>query len=361
MKVFHASETIKGGVATVQKQLAQAQILSTAVTQVTCLVPEDQVSEIDEIDAGHLLTFRRTGRDVGSFWRFLTAFCGYVWRENPDIVHLHSTFAGVLGRLALVALRPLRKPKVVYCPHAFAFLMDNSPTKRKLYVWVEKLLLPMTDKIICVSDYEKTSAVQLTLSAEKMVVVHNGVPDRGHPPEALRAHDELNLLFVGRLDFQKGYDIIIDAMRQLQGNPIHLTIVGDSVNGQQEKIALPNITYTGWLRSQELEKYFLAADALVIPSRWEGFAMVPLEAMSYGLAIVASDSTSLPEVVIDGKTGRLFKNGNANDLKDKILTLQHAEFREMGSAGYKLYKSSFTSELMISKTFQVYDELWKKC
>lgn len=357
MKVFHASETIKGGVATVQKQIAQAQILSPAFTQVTCLVPADQVTEIDEIAADHLLTFRRTGRDVGSFWRFLTAFCRHAWREKPDVVHLNSTFAGVLGRLALIALRPVRKPKVVYCPHAFAFLMDNSPAKRKLYVWVEKLLLPTTDKVICVSDYEKTSAVNLNLSADKLVVVHNGVPDRGgaHPVSAYP--EGLNLLFVGRLDFQKGYDIIIDAMRQLQGNPIHLTIIGDSVNGQQEKIALPNITYTGWLRSHELEKYFLAADALVIPSRWEGFAMVPLEAMSYALAIVASDSTSLPKVVIDGKTGRLFKNGDANDLKEKILALQHAAFREMGSEGYKLYQSSFTSKLMISRTFQVYNEL----
>jgi len=356
MKILHCAETIKGGVATVLKQIAAAQIIMPECQQLICLIPDSQREELHEIADEHIVTFRRRGRNLGSFIRLMKSFTRQLLKEKPDVVHLHSTFAGVLARLVLIVVYPIIRPKVVYCPHAFAFLMESSPFKQKCYVWIERFLSLTTDKIICVSDYERNQAIQYGLNKKKVVTVHNGVPLR-HNTKKLKDNIKIELLFVGRLDFQKGYDLLVSAMKKINDPLFHLTIVGDSVNGETEKVALDNITYTGWLKSNELEKYFLNSDALVIPSRWEGFAMVPLEAMSFSLPVVASDSTSLPEVVKNNKTGFLFKSGDAEDLKNKILALKEVDLIIMGDNGNELFSKNFTSNLMIEKTALLYQQI----
>jgi len=356
MKILHCAETIKGGVATVLKQIAAAQISSPECERIICLVPDSQREELHEIADENIITFKRKGRDLGSFIRLIKTFTRQLLKDKPDIVHLHSTFSGVLARLVLIVVYPIHRPKVVYCPHAFSFLMESSSLKQKCYVWIERFLSLITDKIICVSDYERNQAVRYGLNEKKLVVIHNGVPQRDNAPR-LNNENKIDLLFVGRLDFQKGYDLLVSAMKKINDPTIHLTIVGDSVNGETEKVALDNITYTGWIKSNELEKYFLKSDALVIPSRWEGFAMVPLEAMSYSLPVVASDSTSLPEVVHNNDSGFLFRSGDANDLRNKILALKDVDLTLMGEKGNKLFSKAFTSRSMIEKTALLYQQI----
>lgn len=361
MKVFHAAEIIKGGVATVMKQLAIYQSEQIEVTELRCLIPEDQEKEIAPLDKRYIKTFKRSGRDLRSLIYFLRSFVFYVICHKPDVVHVHSSFAGVLGRVALILLRPIRRPKVIYCPHAFAFLMQGSNKKKKIYALVERFLAVFTDKIICVSKYEKDLAVSYGLPNNKLVVIHNGVPvidDNGLRAENPYQSNVVNLLFVGRFDFQKGFDIIERLMQNLDGKSFHLTAVGGAVlNTSVQPLQLPQITYTGWLSSNELAPYLAYADLLIIPSRWEGFAMVPLEAMSYALPILASDSTSLPEVVIDGLTGRLFPLENEGLLFEIINTTSKEEWKEMGCNARELFLCEFTAEKMKKSTELIYKEV----
>ncbi|WP_128178818.1 glycosyltransferase [[Pantoea] beijingensis] len=357
MKILHCAETIKGGVATVMKQIIAAQINSPECEKVICLIPDSQREELNEISEKNISTFHRTGRNIFSLLNLTVKFFFLLLREKPDVVHLHSTFSGFFARLVLILLMPIRRPKVIYCPHAFSFLMENSAIKQRIYIYIERFFSLVTDSIICVSDYERMKAINCGLKETKLIVIHNGVPP--HASEhAKHQRVNLNLLFVGRLDFQKGYDVLIEAMRQIHDPTIHLTIVGDSVTKETQKILLDNVTYTGWLKSAELESHFINSDALIIPSRWEGFAMVPLEAMSYSLPIVSSDSTSLPEVVKDGETGFLFENGNADELREKILSLKNIDLKVMGANGNRLFRDKFTSESMIEKTNKLYQEIF---
>ncbi len=356
MKVLHAAETIKGGVATVLKQLMIAQIGNYNFTSVVSIVPDDQQQELLEVPMRNIVFFKRTGRNILSFLAFLKVFIKAVVSIDPDIVHLHSTFAGFLGRIGLFLIWPIRRPKVIYCPHAFSFMMESSKLKLKFFLYAEKMLLGITDKIICVSNYEKEVAVVSGLASNKMLVIHNGVKARRYICKK-RSGDNINLLFVGRLDYQKGYDLLIKAMQDIRDPHIHLTIVGDSVNEEIEKTELENITYTGWLNPTALENYFIKADVLIIPSRWEGFAMVPLEAMSYSLAIIASNSTSLPEVVKDGVTGFLFENNNYESLLEKITLMTESNIKKMGQAGNEFFIKNFTADVMIAKTIEVYMDI----
>lgn len=355
MKILHAAETIKGGVATVIKQLAYSQINDGDNNKVICLIPDNQCSELNNISKNNIVTFKRKGRDLISLLRFFLKFTVLIIKERPDLIHLHSTFSGALGRISLIFLKPFLKSKVIYCPHAFSFLMEGSKIKRKMFFYVEKILLPITDNVICVSQYEKKMAVELGLSKKKLVVIYNGVPAKLTNMKK-KVSKPLKLLFVGRFDHQKGYDLLIETIVKLNKNDFVLTIIGDSVNSKNQRIEAENIVYTGWIDSDSMEPYFLNADVLIIPSRWEGFAMVPLEAMSYSLPIIASDSTSLPEVVLDKITGLLFEKDNADSLLRCILQLSDYDLISMGKEGNKYFINKFTDKKMIASTSHLYSK-----
>lgn len=360
MKILHAAETIKGGVASVMRQLVTDQIEPGKKNKVHCIIPLDQREELKNIDDQYLMPYHRNGRGLSSFINFFFIFIKTVFKEKPDIVHLHSTFAGVMGRIALVFLRPLRHPKVVYCPHAFAFLMQSSEKKRKIYSFIEKILSKYTDAIICVSEYEKTKAIEVGLPPEKLRVVHNGVPQQeikvtqANPYKA----DVCNVLFVGRFDFQKGFDILAEVMRSLEGRPFHLTAVGGAVHDENFNVGImPQTTFTGWLDSDAMAPYFTYADVLVMPSRWEGFGMVPLEAMSYGLPVMATDCTSLPEVVKDSINGFLFEIQNSKEIVKRLINTPRDRWSSMGIEAKKSFLENFTADKMIYATFGIYKEL----
>jgi glycosyltransferase involved in cell wall biosynthesis len=286
--------------------------------------------------------------------RFFCAFTWLVIRERPDVVHLHSTFAGILGRFSLLFLRGLIRPRIVYCPHAFAFLMQTSSVTRSAYAFIERALALWTDRIICVSEHEMRHAVESGLPHDRLVLIHNGVSERMPKSGVVGDASDVQLLFVGRLDHQKGFDVLLDAMEKLEHEAFHLTVVGGSVLGRTQPPARPNITYAGWLDAGGAERAFRAADVLIVPSRWEGFAMVPLEAMSHGLPVIASDCSSFPEMITHGVNGLLFPVEDGAMLVECIRSRSIGEWAAMGRNGYLTHRERFTSSRMLRETAHVY-------
>ncbi|WP_411750642.1 glycosyltransferase [Serratia marcescens] len=362
MKILHAAETIKGGVATVMRLIASDHVNNPKVSEVYCLVPENQKDEVKHLPASAVLTFERTGRNFSSFVSFISHFVKNICHVKPDIIHLHSTFAGVLGRLILIVMYPIYRPKVIYCPHAFSFLMEGGQLKKFFYRTVERVLLPITDAVICVSVYEKNAAIANGLKEEKLHVVYNGVPaptsiDSLKNPYQIPG--VINLLFVGRLDYQKGFDILIKMMSNLDSKPYHLTIIGGAVHGDNLYAKLPQTTYTGWLSSDEISPYFAYADVLIIPSRWEGFAMVPLEAMSYGTPVISSNCTSFPEMIFPGVNGELFDLAHHEKLSSIVVSKTKEEWATMGKRAESIFLENFKVDKMVEQTMNVYKHVLK--
>lgn len=354
--VLHAAETIKGGVATVLRQLLSGGGSRSRHIEAYCLVPAEHLSELPDRSPKRTVSYRRSGRDLLSLARFAFALWGAVVRVRPNVVHLHSTFAGAVGRVVLLPLRPFLGFKVVYCPHAFAFSMSSRKASVLIASLVERVLTRMTDAVICVSEFERQCAIERGLQRLKLHVVRNGVPDvaEDNPPNPF-ASGVTNLLFVGRFDFQKGFDILLSAMECLEGSPFHLTAVGGAVNEEFEPPPRTNISYTGWLGSKELPAYFRHADVVVLPSRWEGLPMVGLEALSYGLPIIASRASSLPELVGEDGCGVLVEPENPEALADAIASLEASERRLIQQRARARYLANFTSSRMIDDTCDVYD------
>lgn len=357
MKVLHAAETIKGGVATVMRQIALASVASSEITELHCLVPENQKSEIKVLPSENVVTFKRTGRNIGSFLSFIHRFISNIIKHKPDLIHLHSTFAGVLGRLVLIVLYPIYRPKVIYCPHAFSFLMEGNKLKKLVYKSIEYALLPITDAVICVSKFERNAAIENGLNGKKLHVVYNGVPIVDVNAALTNPYEEnvINLLFVGRFDYQKGFDILSSMIEKLKGQPYHLTVVGGAVHGEDVYPDLPQTTYTGWLSSDDISPYFRYADVLIVPSRWEGFAMVSLEAMSYGIPVVSSNCTSFPEMVFPGVNGYMFNLSSPETLPEIVEGQSKDDWALMGVNARTIFMDKFISERMVEGTFKVYN------
>lgn len=360
MKVIHAAETIKGGVATVINSLVEYQLEEKL--DIICLVPSDQRENLITLDNLRTETFNRNGRSLVGMFAFALALFRLLKNEEPNIVHLHSSFAGLLGRLVIFFSGNRNKIKVIYCPHAFSFLMKTSKWKTNIYAWIERVLSKVTDKIICVSTEEYESAITRKFSKDKLVLIHNGVKIKNTTNIQIIEKNDIKLLFVGRFDYQKGIDTLQEAIRILGSKnldfSITLTLVGDYVNSEEkvefEEYPKIKIKHRGWLSPDELEQEYLESNVLVIPSRWEGFAMVPLEAMSYGLPIIASDIKPFQEIINDNIDGLLFKSESAESLAEKIKILDKVNLQELGKQGLENFERSYTDLGMNKRIIENY-------
>ena len=241
--------------------------------------------------------------------------------------------------------------------------MQGSRRRHRLYAAVERALAGFCDAIICVSRYERTEALSYGVPDAKLHVIYNGVPPADQIANKVESpyrtlEGGLNVLFVGRFDYQKGLDILVSAMERLKGEPFHLTAIGSGVlETIQVAPLLSNVTYTGWLSSKEIRPYLAHADVVVVPSRWEAFGLSAAEAMSYGRAVIAADVCSLPEMIFNGKTGLLFKVGDVSHLETLLRDTPREKWLVMGRAALSHWERYFTARGCQDATLDLYRKL----
>lgn len=238
-------------------------------------------------------------------------------KYNPDIVYAHSSKAGAIARAADIGLRN----RCVYNPHGWAFNMRCSAKKKAMYTAIEKIAAPFCDKIICISDAEKQSALDKKICREdKLQVIFNGVDIESYENGVRGAikRKDLNIPedafvvgMVGRMSPQKAPDVFVKMAKQVKDEVpnAHFIIVG---NGNQEdeirKYAEDNgfsnsLNITGWVDNPM--SYVELFDVACLLSRWEGFGLALPEYMMAGKPIVASRVDAIPNIIRNGENGLL--------------------------------------------------------
>jgi glycosyltransferase involved in cell wall biosynthesis len=192
-------------------------------------------------------------------------------------------------------------------------------------------------------------------------VVRYGLPPG--PPPRHDGRDPLRLLAVGRLEPQKGLDVLLRAMPAiLAAEPgARLQVAGDgsrrdALAAQAEALGVaPAIDWLG--RREDVDALMAGAGMLVHPARWEGFGLVLLEAMRSALAVVASRTAAIPEVVDDGVTGLLVEPEDADGLAAAATSLlaEPARARALGAAGRRRLEERFSPARMGRETIAVYE------
>lgn len=358
MRVLHVAETARGGVGTYLEEIVPSQVRRYGAGNVRVVLPHGDLRLLPAIPGGTASPFRaiRGGR-LGTTLSMAMLATRHIVGWQPDVVHLHSTFAGLLR--PLLPLLP-HTARVVYCAHGWAFDRDTGWCRRRAMQATELLLSTMADAVVSVSPHDDRRAANIGIAPDRCWLVTNGVADA---PRATPASDTawpdgcLRVLFVGRLDRQKGADVLYAAMRKL-GDQAHAIVVGAPVVGRSRTGNAPaNVHLAGWLSRPQINALYAAADVLVAPSRWEGLPLVALEAMRSGLPVVGSRIGGLEDVVTDGVCGRLFKPGDVDELVHLLEGIQGPQLAEMGRRGRARFLARFQSTRVVHELDCLYREL----
>ena len=209
-----------------------------------------------------------------------------------DLVHLHSSKAGATGRLALASLGRSRPPSV-FTPHGWSWLVGGwlAPA----YRLIEWIMIPVTTAVVTVSDEERAvGQVVLGSRAARIEVIQNGVDlSRFRPlgPVASRPEQPF-VVCVGRLCHQRGPDVAVAALALMRTPDVRLRLVGEgkdraAIENQVSALGLTGRVEMVGLRPDPAPD-LRAADVVMIPSRYDGMALILLEAMACGAAVVAT-------------------------------------------------------------------------
>jgi glycosyltransferase involved in cell wall biosynthesis len=346
-RIVHAAETSGGGLATYIGHLIKMQRDFFGPGCITAILPESQSQFMRSVPGVEVLTFDDSAGRVVNAFRLARRLKEFVNGGQPNVVHLHSTFAGAVLRPMLLKLKS--KTKIIYCPHGWAFDRKMSSYAQYGAKWIERKLAPLCHAIVCISYHEVRAARQCGIAPEKLVLVRNGVPMVAPTPAIDPAsiawpEGKRRILFVGRFDRQKGVDVLLRAVSELK-DQVFACIVGDSVVDNLPVASdAENVRLCGWLSPAQLEAYYQSADVVVIPSRWEGFGLVAAEAMRAGLPVIASNVGGLTEIVDDGVTGILIPTDDEKVLVQTLRDLTDAHLRAMGKAGRERFLRDFTME-----------------
>jgi glycosyltransferase involved in cell wall biosynthesis len=356
-RVLHISEFTKGGIETHLNEVLSYQSGRHDIY----LMASEQNSRPESLqisqDRLYLYPYKRK---PAYFLQAIKAIHHKVKSFKPDIVHVHGTFAGVF--LRTLFFFKSRRPVVIYNAHGWAFLMDTKPWKQRAFAFVEKVLALRTDYIINISRHEYEMAMHYGLPAEKSGVVYNGVSDTiasSKPPFETQP-DKINLLYVGRFDRQKGFDLLLDVFNEHKFANVHLYLVGDTVLEEVEYVFPDNAVKIGWVDNSEIDRYMRACDAVIIPSRWEGFGIVAIEALRNKKPVIASNRGALPEIIRHGLNGYIFDFENKQELADIVHRLDKPTLEAMGQTGLNIFQDKFHSVQMNKQIERLYEETLQK-
>ncbi len=357
MKIAHVTEAWNGGVATYINTLTRHQAREHEIVLIYSenATQHDFDREIYERNGIATIPYA-SSRNPARFLGIAKKITSVLKKEKPDIVHLHSSFPGVYGRLFRHGF------PVVYCPHGWSFAQEGGALKKTLYAQVEKFLARRCGAIVHISRHEYSHAQKRGVLAPLNIVIPSGVDDVHDiktPAGVSVDPSRINIGFIGRLDRIKGFDIAAAAWRKLSRRDIHLYVMGGaSRDGYAAGHGdAPNIHYLGWVNNRDIDGYIRLFDALVVPSRQEGFGLVVLEAMRNAKPAIVSDAGALPELVRNGENGYVFASENSYQLAVILESLDKETLRLMGKNARRLYEQSYTAGRMAGDVLGVYESV----
>ena len=284
-----------------------------------------------------------------------------------DVIHGHSSKGGALARLASIGMPGIR----VYTPHAFRTIDPSlNVILYKLYSFIERLLSRISNGIILVSEGEKRHALQIGLPENKLYVIENGMDKQefGSTRATLRnrlhiSQDDLCIGFVGRLVPQKAPDCLIRAFALIAHKypNVRLIMLGDGpLQSDLHTLSdqLDIRSQITWLENENGAEFMSVFDIFVMPSLYEAFPYVLLEAANAGLPIIATPVGGTDEMLIDRVNGFLVDHNKPVKIAEALESLiNNPKLRsKMGEASQNIGQK-YSVSAMTGKTLTLYRDL----
>lgn len=269
-------------------------------------------------------------------------------KYKPDVIHLHSSKAGVLGRLAFPS------KKIVYTVHGF----DTIRLANRRFLSLEKMMQKRCHSIVAVSEYDKRN-----LNAEKIrhnvTTVYNGTSLPVVPNDisfGIPSKYKKSVLCIARVSYPKNSTLFIEVAKLL---PQYAFVW---IGNKEPVLDTPeNVFFLGNIHNAAM--YCSLADIFMLPSEYEGLPIVIIEAMSYGKPIVASNVGGISELVHNAVNGYALENKAALFAEKISHILENSQvYDKMSCSSAELYNEHFTVDKMVGGYKEVYNKvLGKDC
>ena len=299
--------------------------------------------------------------------------------EEPDIVHVHTPVASVLGR---IAAKRAKVPIVIYTAHGFYFHENMSKFKYKIFLNIEKhMARKYTDFIFTQSKEDCETALENNFIDEnRILIIGNGVdiwgkfnPTNINDEEIKELYEEFKIdkddkviTFIGRLVGEKGILDLLEAFDSIDDPKVKLLVVGNAAQGERDTTTKEllsqyksnkNIIFTG--HRKDIPNILSITDVFCLPSYREGMPRSIIEAMAMECAVVATNIRGCREEVVPGETGYLVPIKSPVDIREKILLLTNdAQSLEMMKInGRKRAELLFDEKKVVRKQLDIFEKL----
>jgi len=363
---------VGGGAGNASKNLAGK--LTEMDQEVTVLTSHFGQLPLDTVENGvrvrRIRAFRRKQTRSGGFEQGIFVLAGVsglmtlVREWRPDII---LAFFGVpCGAVAWLTQWKTRIPYVV------SLRGGDVPGFRPYdFAMYHRLISPILSRVWSKAGAVVANSQGLAEMAERfdnrvpIDIIPNGVDTNQYSPPRNRDWDPPRMLFVGRLVYQKGLDVLIRALGELKTYSWKLTLVGEgphqpALESLASEMAITDrIEFKGWMGGEDLAQAYRDANIFVFPSRHEGMPNAVLEAMACGLPVIATEIAGNQELVMPKKTGTLVPPENVPALKgalDSLLPDPSAR-QEMGAAGRKVVEEGYSWEKTAAQYLAIMQEI----
>ena len=274
---------------------------------------------------------------------------------RADLVHTHLVHADVYAGIAA----KVHGARLVSTKH------NDDPFRAGPFRFVERALARAADRIVAITEALRRFTVErVGVPAAKVETIHYGLDDLPepwgvNPPDDVPPGARV-VLSTSRLTPQKGIDVAVRTLPLLPDDTVLVVLGEGPERSELERLALQlgvsaRLHLPG--RVPDVAAWLRRADAYVHPARWEGFGLGVLEAMLAGLPVVASNVSSLPELVVDGESGILVPPDDEPALAAAIVEALGARDR-LGPAAHARARSEFSVDRMADRTLTLYRSLW---
>ncbi len=311
--------------------------------------------------------------DLKVLWRLYRM----IRKGRYDIVHTHTSKAGILGRWAAWLAGV---PRIVHTTHGHIFYGYFGKLLTGLFIFAERVTALITDRVVVLTRMERDDHLRLKIgSTDRLTVIPTAIdlsafsvdPKNGQQLRHQLGIPQEDIVFgsVARLDPVKGNRFLIDAMAQmLKKYPATtLVLVGDgsereSLMGHCHALGIQDrVIFTGHQR--DVARHLNLMDIFVLASINEGMGMVLLEAMACAKAVIATRTGGIPEIIEDGYNGILVPPGDADALAHAMMELlAHPDTRSRLEENAKKFDlQKFNIDKMVSDMEQLYASVLAPC
>ncbi|MGH8001042.1 MAG: glycosyltransferase family 4 protein, partial [Brasilonema sp.] len=298
----------KGGIVTVEKLILRH------------APPEVEIQHISTHETGSMI------HRIKLYGQGLAAFVLRLLRQRTDLVHIHIADGGSILRKAIIAVIALvfRQPILMHA-HGPAFHLTYSKLPNWIQQWLSWIFRRCHGFIVMSQSWKDFYVPNLGLDEKQVYILPNPVELPSEVPQRSNVA-KVRLVFLGRIGQRKGVFDLIQAFAHLPTDlkdRSELILAGDGKieEGRElvENLKLTkHVTFLGWINSEQRNHLLATANVFVLPSYNEALPMALLEAMAWGLPVIATDVGGIPEVVISNKNGLLVTPGNIQQISEAI-------------------------------------------